>query len=393
MSIFGTMKVYFDIAIGGEKIGRIVCELFPEKAPRTVENFYKLCTGDGQIGPVSLSYKKNSFHRVIRNFMIQGGDLVYGNVDKLDSVHVGLGGCSIFATEEEVTREDSELKCFGLFEDENLGEFTEPFMLAMANTGSPDTNSSQFFITTYASPHLQGKHSIFGKVIHGKSVVRTIEYSKTDKDGNPDQVMTIEDCGSWDDTMEIPLYNASNSSEGGDIYEEYPDDDNHFGSEDFAGAFNAASIIKESGTLLFKKKDFKNAYFKYLKSLNYTNEYIPELDVDEKHNALFTDLKKKLYLNLCLVLFNMKDYDTSIKYADYLIEMENVDKKDLAKAYYRKGNCLYAKKRFEEALTNYRLCKENNPEDAATDKKIESTEKILEDKKEKTRKSIAKFFS
>lgn len=389
------MKVFLDIAIGGEKIGRIVCELFPDKAPKTVENFYKLCTGDGsdKTGDIALSYKNNSFHRVIRNFMIQGGDLVYGNVEQLDSVRVGLGGCSIYATEEEVNNEDAELKCFGLFADENLGEFTEPFMLAMANTGSADTNSSQFFITTYASPHLQGKHSIFGKVIHGKSVVRTVEYIKADKDGNPEQLVSIEDCGVWNDGMDIPLYNASNSTEGGDIYEEYPDDDNHFGSEDFAGAYEAATIIKDSGTLLFKKKDFKNAFFKYLKALNYTNEYIPELDVDEKHNLLFTDLKKKLYLNLCLVLFNMKEYENSIKYADYLIEMDKVDKKDLAKAYYRKGNCLYAKNRFEDALDNYRLCKENNPEDVVIDKKIETVERILEEKKEKTKRSIAKFFS
>lgn len=389
----GQSKVFFDIALGGEKIGRIVCELFPEKAPKTVENFYKLCTGHDKVGSISLSYKNNSFHRVIRNFMIQGGDLVYGNVNNLDPAHVGLGGCSIYATEDEVQYENAEFKCFGFFVDENVGEFTEPFMLAMANTGSPNTNSSQFFITTYASPHLQGKHSIFGKVIYGKSVVRTVEYSKVDKEGTPEQIVTIEDCGAWDESMDIPLYNASNSKEGGDIYEEYPDYDKHFGSEDFAGALKAANVIKDSGSLLYKKKDFKNAYFKYLKALRYTNEYIPEIDVDEKHNLLFMDLKKKLYLNLCLVLFHMKSYDDSIKYADYLIEMENVEKKDLAKAYYRKGNSLCAKTRYTEALHSYRACKENNPEDKAIDKKIESTEKILEERKEKTKKSIAKFFN
>lgn len=230
--------VYLDVAIDGTDVGRIVCELFEAEAPRTVNNFYHLCLGDitieGEDRPLSL--KNNYFHRVIKNFMIQAGDVIYGS-DKFEkSDNIGKGGCSIYATKENLSDSNVELSCYGNFEDENLGEFTEPFILAMANTGTSGSNSSQFFITTYPSPHLNGKHSIFGKVLHGKYVVRTIENCKVDSDGFPESEIRVVDCGLWNDEMSIPLYNASNDTIGGDIYEEMPDDDRHFDSENFSKA-------------------------------------------------------------------------------------------------------------------------------------------------------------
>ena len=122
------------------------------------------------------------------------------------------------------------------------------------------------------------------------------------------------------------------------------------------------------------------------------NTYIPEQDVDEKHCLLFIELKKKLYLNICLALFNLKDYDESMKYGHYLLELDNVDDKDKAKAYYRIGNSLFAKKRYDEALKNYRLCRDHNPDDNVIGQKIEKTEDILEKEKERTKKNISKFF-
>ena len=193
--------------------------------------------------------------------------------------------------------------------------------------------------------------------------------------------------------MDIPLYNACNFQIGGDIYEEYPDDDKHFGEDDFAKAFEAATIIKESGTLLFKKKDYQNAFFKYRKSLKYTNEYIPDASIDKNLNSKFSLLKLKLYLNICLALFNMQNYDESIKYASYLLESDNVPDIDKAKGYYRRANCYFAKKRYEEALKDYKQCNELNPNDKVVIKKIEQVEEILEKRKENTKKSLAKFFS
>lgn len=391
------MQVYLDIAIDGEKIGRIVCQLLEEKAPKTVKNFYGLCVGES-VGQDNrcLSLRGNYFHRVIKNFMIQCGDIVHcsGEFSKTDDA--GRGGCSIYATKEELEQSPdngSDTSCWGNFPDENLGDFVEPFYLAMANTGTPNTNSSQFFITTYPSPHLNGKHSIFGKVVHGKSVVRTIERCKVDSDGFPESCIRIEDCGKWDESLGVPLYNGSNDLIGGDVFEEYPEDTQGIDSEDFNAAYDAANIIKESGTLLYKKKDFQNSYFKYIKSLRYVNEFIPDLDVDKDNSIKFTVLKRKLYLNLSLVLYNLKRYDDAISYATYLLDMGDVPHLDQAKAFYRRGNSYLMKNDLETARLNFQMCQEMNPSDTAIVQKIEYVDDMLERRKDKTRKSLGKFFS
>ena len=389
----GNPRVYIDISIKEEKIGRIVCELFQNEAPKTVANFEQLIKGDTSIiNGTSLHLRGNFFHRVIKTFMIQCGDIVFGSGEFTKSSDIGNGGCSIYATEEELVS-DKKLKCYGNFEDENLGEFTEPFLLAMANTGSSNSNSSQFFITTGAQLHLNSKHSIFGKVIHGKFVVRTIENSRVDSDGFPEFCIKIDDCGMWDDSMDIPLYVASNNPIGGDIYEELPDDDTNFDHDDFGKAFEATNTIKEAGTLLFKTKDFINALMKYKKALKYSNEFIPEFEMDNENNLKFSEMKMKLFLNISLVYFNMKQYNDCITYATYLLELDNVPDMDQAKAYYRRGNSYVAKKRLEDALKDYRSCEEKNPTDKAAGQKIEFVESQIEAQKEKTRKNIAKFFS
>ncbi|RVE42676.1 hypothetical protein evm_012678 [Chilo suppressalis] len=167
-------RVFMDISIGGLPSGRLVFELFNDIAPKTAENFRALCAGDMGTGKVTgkpLTYKGMLFHRVVKDFMIQGGDFTNAN---------GTGGESIYG---------------GTFEDETFElQHDRPYLLSMANRGK-DTNGSQFFITTQPAPHLDNVHVVFGQVVGGAALVKQLEALPVDRNARPLQDVAVANCG------------------------------------------------------------------------------------------------------------------------------------------------------------------------------------------------------
>ncbi|KAG7451661.1 uncharacterized protein BT62DRAFT_1072207 [Guyanagaster necrorhizus] len=298
---------YFDITIGGVPAGRIVFELYADLVPKTAENFRVLCRGDTMSEDgVPLRYAGSGFHRVIKGFMCQGGDF---------TAHNGTGGLSIYGSK---------------FPDEAFPvKHSEPFLLSMANSG-PNTNGSQFFITVAATPHLDGKHVVFGKVKWGKSIVRRIETTKTGPQDKPEDEVLIVQAG------EIT---ESELAEGVIEAEDYPEDDER--AEQFQNdpdlALEIAVKSKDVGASLWKAGKPVDALHSWLKAVRYLDVH-PVLPDDSPQTLRDTFKSTRIAVLLNVALAGSKiNAETGVAVATRVLGIEGLSDLDRAKALYRRG--------------------------------------------------------
>ncbi|OJJ56829.1 hypothetical protein ASPSYDRAFT_91145 [Aspergillus sydowii CBS 593.65] len=365
-------RVFFDIQIGQQKAGRVALELFNDVVPKTAENFRALCTGEKGEGNQGkpLHFKGSIFHRVIKQFMIQGGDFTAFN---------GTGGESIYGEK---------------FPDENFDlKHDRPFLLSMANSG-PGTNGSQFFITTVPTPHLDGKHVVFGEVLNGKSVVRKIENLPTQAD-KPQSDVTIVDCGELTgDEYENADKQAPDAT--GDPYEDFPDD--HQGEELSAPVcFKIASELKNFGNTAFKSGDINSGLEKYQKGLRYLNEFPEPEEGDPKElEAQIKSLRFALHSNSSLLANKLGQFKNAKTWATYALEVSgaaSAKDADKAKVYYRRAVAHTGLKEEDDALKDLEKASSLAPSDAAISAETTRVKKAIKAREAQEKATARKFFS
>jgi peptidyl-prolyl isomerase D len=365
-------RVFFDIAIDGIKAGRVAFELYDDIVPKTAENFRALCTGEKGNGASGkpLHYKGSTFHRVIKGFMIQGGDFTQGN---------GTGGESIYGEK---------------FEDENFEKIHDrPFLLSMANAG-PGTNGSQFFITTVPTPHLDNKHVVFGEVINGKSLVREVENLKCQSGEKPWKDAVIIDCGE----LKGEDYDKATEKKAdatGDPYEDYPEDQQP-DDEEWKGTdiLKIATELKDLGNAAFKKGDLQLGLSKYQKALRYLHEYPTPIEGDpEDLGANLNALKISVFSNSALLQNKLKAYSDADSSASKALDIEGISDKDKAKALFRRAQAKIGKKSEDEALADLEAAKKLQPSDPAIGKELDGIKGRVKARKEKEKKVYANAFN
>lgn len=359
----GNPHVFLDVKIGEECVGRIVLELFADKCPRTVENFRALCTGEKGNGSKGypLHYKGSTFHRIIENFMIQGGDFTN---------HDGTGGESIYGER---------------FDDENLElKHSSAGILSMANAG-PGTNGSQFFITLDATPHLNGKHVVFGQVIKGMGVARALEKIKTDGD-KPVEKCEICDCGEFAPGQPFGIVDEDDTS---DVYPQYPEDsDVKFCDASMEQLLKVIGDIKESGNILFKKQDLEAAIKKYRKSLLYITHIKDQQELNEEDLKAINNIAASCFLNHALCCIKLNLHSKCITSCNEALQLSEEN----PKAYFRRGQAHHLSKDLDSAKADLEKARQLEPNDKGILKELNLVASKIKAQKEKEKKAYAKLF-
>ncbi|KAM7290115.1 peptidyl-prolyl cis-trans isomerase 7 isoform X2 [Ixodes scapularis] len=290
-SLLPNPHVFLDVRIGEEYVGRIVIELFKDLNPKTAENFRCLCTGEKGLGAsskVPLHFKGCKFHKIIPKFMVQGGDFTKGD---------GSGGESIYGR---------------VFPDENLSvKHDKPGLVAMANSG-PDTNGSQFYIVTVPTPHLDGKHVVFGRVIKGMGVVAVLELVRTSDMDVPVEDCVIQNCGEILPGQDFGICEVDCTE---DVFPPFPDDCD-FDFTNIENIMCVAEKIRQSGNHYFRKEDFVRAHSKYKKALRYLNKLHEVNELSKEQESKIAAVVLPCILNSAASKLKLKRYDQALDDCD-----------------------------------------------------------------------------
>ncbi|KAM7250644.1 hypothetical protein ACFE04_022527 [Oxalis oulophora] len=356
-------RCYLDIAIGGELEGRLVVELYSDIVPKTAENFRALCTGENGVSPntgLLLHYKGVRFHKITRGYTIEGGDISAGD---------GSGGESIYGA---------------TFEDENfILKHERKGMLSMVNTG-PDTNGSQFIITANATPQLDGKNVVFGRVIKGLNVIRSIEHVLSEEDGVPTQDVIIGGCG------EIPEGaddGVSNFLKDGDTYPDWPADLD-VKPEEVTWWMKAVDSIKSFGNERYKKQEYKMAIRKYCKALRYLDVCWEKEDMDIEKSTSLRNTKSQLLTNSSACKLKLGDLTGALLDADFAVR----DGADNAKAIFRQGQAHMALNDIDAAEESFKRALELEPNDGGIKKELNAVRKKIADRRDREKKVFSRMF-
>eukprot|EP00842_Homolaphlyctis_polyrhiza_P006655 jgi/Hompol1/6991/HPOL_002398-RA len=358
--------------------------MFHSTTPKTCDNFLALCKGDrtSAVSGVPLSYKGCGFHRVISGFMLQGGDFTN---------HNGTGGESIYGEK---------------FEDEDFSiKHDKAGLLSMANAG-PNTNGSQFFITTVPTPHLNGKHVVFGRVIKGMDIVRTIENEPKGEQDRPVRPVTIADCGvlaeGEDDGVPPPA--------DGDVLPEFPDDSDVIPEDHPQEFLEHCAKIKALGNTLLKQalaapagsqesvNLFMAAIKKYQKAVRYLEAINPSPeDIEELDHAFkieFFALKVSCLSNQSLAFSKLEQWESELSTSQRILSIAEtlaaytarkptapltVSPADQSKAYFRVGQAFVKQKQFKDGLDALAKAQSISPQDTMITKLISDTNKTIKD--------------